>query len=197
MILDTRSLILALIGCVFVALLWMLIRKRKRANPRARFRNASKAFLGDFLIPDGEGGEIHIENALLCTRGIVIVNIKDVAGNVFGSDTMQEWAVITDEQRYTFGNPQDGLYDRTAAVKRLVPDVPVMGYIAFTDTAEFSKGFPKHVIGLSELLEQLESEHAQQSAAPDAFWPAWENLAAEATVVQVEELGEADGSGRT
>jgi hypothetical protein len=110
---------------------------------------------------------------------------------------MQEWAVITGEQRYTFGNPQDGLYDRTAAVKRLVPDVPVMGYIAFTDKAEFSKGLPKHVVGLSELLEQLESEHAQQSAAPDAFWPAWENLTAEATVVQVEELGEADGSGRT
>ena len=196
MILDPRSLILALIGCVFVALLWMLIRKRKRADPRARFRNASTAFLGDFLIPDGEGGEIHIENALLCTRGIVIVNIKDVAGNVFGSDTMQEWAVITGKQRYTFGNPQDGLYDRTAAVKRLVPDVPVIGYIAFTDQAEFSKGFPRHVIGLRELLEQLESEHAQQSVAPDAFWPAWEKLAAEATVVQVEELGEANGSGR-
>ena len=101
--LDTRSLILTLIGSLFVALLWMLIRKRKRADPRTRLRNASTAFLGDFLIPDGEGGEIHIENALLCTRGIVVVNIKDVAGNVFGSDTMQEWAVITGEQRYTFG----------------------------------------------------------------------------------------------
>jgi hypothetical protein len=188
MILDTRTLILIAIGVVFLLLLFMLVRKRKGEEPRARFRKASIAFLADFLIPDGEGGEIHIENALLCKRGVVIVNIKDVAGNVFGSDTMQEWAVITGEQRFTFANPQDGLYDRTAAVTHLIPDVPVLGYIAFTDQADFTKGFPKHVIGLNDLLEQLESEHAQQSAAADAYWPSWERLMTNSTVVQVESL---------
>jgi hypothetical protein len=188
MILDTRTIILIVIGVAFMLLLFTLVRKRKGEEPRARFRKASTAFLADFLIPDGEGGEIHIENALLCERGIVIVNIKDVAGNVFGSDTMQEWAVITDEQRFTFANPQNGLYDRTAAVKHLLPDVPVLGYIAFTELADFSKGFPQHVIVLSELLDQLESEHAQQSAAPDAYWPSWEKLVANSTVMEIDSL---------
>jgi hypothetical protein len=190
MILDIRTLILIAIGVVFLLLLFMLVRKRKGEEPRARFRKASIAFLADFLIPDGEGGEIHIENALLCKRGIVIVNIKDVAGNVFGSDTMQEWTVITGETRFTFANPQDGLYDRTAAVKHLIPDVPVLGYIAFTDRADFSKGFPKHVIGLDDLLEQLETEHAQQSAAADAYWPSWEKLMTNSTEVQIENLAQ-------
>jgi hypothetical protein len=188
MILDTRTLILIAIGAVFALLLFILVRKRKGEEPRARFRKASTAFLADFLIPDGEGGEIHIENALLCARGIIIVNIKDVAGNVFGSDTMQEWAVITGEQRFTFSNPQDGLYDRTAAVKHLLPDLPVLGYIAFTDQADFTKGLPNHVIGLSKLLDELEDEHKQQSAAPDAYWPSWEKLVANATVIEVEGL---------
>ncbi|MCP4000085.1 MAG: NERD domain-containing protein [Gammaproteobacteria bacterium] len=188
MLIDTRTLILLITGAVFALLLFMLVRKKKSEEPRARFRKASTAFLGDFLIPDGEGGEIHIENALLCSRGIIIVNIKDVAGNIFGGDTMQEWAVITGEKRFAFSNPQDGLYDRTAAVKHLLPDVPVFGYIAFTDQADFNKGFPNHVISLSKLLDELESEFAQQSSAPDAFWPSWEKLVANATVVEVDSL---------
>lgn len=188
MTLDTPILLLALTAFALTLLLWKLVYTRRSSEPRRRFRKSSTAFLADFLIPDGEGGEIHIENALLCKRGIIVVNIKDVAGNVFGSDSMQEWAVITGDNRYTFGNPQDGLYDRTAAVKRIVPDVPVVGYIAFTDTAEFSKGFPKHVVGLSSLLDELEKEYSEQNAAPDAFYPSWEKLVAAATVTQVDQL---------
>lgn len=139
-------------------------------------------------MPDGEGGEIHIENALLCKRGIVLVSIKDVRGNVFGSDTMDEWAVITGKRRFTFSNPQVGLYDRTAAIKRLVPDVPVEGHIAFTDDAAFTKGYPRHVVPLSVLLANLEQEHGQQDATPDAFWPSWEKLRAAATEVKLEDL---------
>lgn len=190
MTLDMPTLFLALGAIALTLLLWRLVFKRRSSDPRRRFRKASTAFLADFLIPDGEGGEIHIENALLCKRGIIVVNIKDVAGNVFGSDAMQEWAVITGDSRYTFGNPQDGLYDRTAAVKRIVPDVPVIGYIAFTDAAEFSKGFPKHVVGLSALLDELDKEFSEQNAAPDAFFPSWEKLVAAATVTQVDELAQ-------
>jgi hypothetical protein len=193
MTLDTRILILAGLAAVLALALLSLIRKRKDAEPRARFRKASTAFLADFLIPDGEGGEIHIENALLCKRGVVIVNIKDVAGNVFGSDTMQEWAVITGDKRFTFSNPQDGLYDRTAAVQRIVPDVPVHGHIAFTEKATFGKGFPKHVIGLNDLLDILEKEHSQNDLPPDAFWPSWEKLMSVATVTRLEELSELAG----
>jgi len=188
---DAPIILLLAAAAMLALVLWKFVHARRSAEPRARFKRVSTAFLGDFLIPDGQGGEIHIENAMLCKRGIVIVNIKDVTGNVFGSDTMQEWAVITGDQRFTFSNPQDGLYDRTAAVKRIVPDVPVQGFIAFTAKADFSKGMPKHVISLNALLDELEAEHAQQSAAAEAFWPSWERLAAEATIVQLDELSQA------
>jgi hypothetical protein len=188
MMLDAPIIALIVAALALLLMLWKLVYTRRSSETRARFKKASTAFLGDFLIPDGEGGEIHIENAMLCKRGIVIVNIKHVVGNVFGSDTMHQWAVITGEQRYTFSNPQDGLYDRTAAVKRLVPDVPVLGYIAFSNASEFSKGYPKHVIMLATLLSELEAEHTRQNAAAEAFWPSWEKLIAAATVTQVDEL---------
>jgi hypothetical protein len=189
---DARAIALIIVVCVLAFVLWKLVYTRKAAEPRARFRRASHAFLGDFLIPDGEGGEIHIENAMLCKRGIIVVNIKDVAGNIFGSDTMDEWAVITDDNRFTFRNPQGGLYDRTAAVKRIVPDVPVVGYVAFTDDAVFGKGFPKHVINLGTLLDELDREHAEHNAAPEAFRPSWEKLRDAATIIQVDELAQGE-----
>ncbi len=186
--LDPTTIGLAVAAVVLAAVLLLLVRKRKGADPATRFQRASRAFLSHFLIPDGEGGEIHIEYAMLCPRGIVIVDVKDVAGNVFGSDTMQEWAVITGRKRFTFSNPQPGLYDRAAAVKRMVPDVPVIGYLAFTETADFSKGSPTNVVSLDELVTELEDEHEQKNAAPDAYWPSWEQLRNAAVDTQVAGL---------
>jgi len=185
---DLTTIGLGAAAVILIITLALLMRKRKSAEHSARFKRVSKAFLAHFLIPDGEGGEIHIEYALLAPRGIVVVDVKEVAGNIFGSDSMQDWAVITGKRRFTFSNPQPGLFDRTAAVKRLLPDVPVVGYIAFTDHGTFNKGTPTHVIGLEELLAELKTEHNQKNAAPDAYWPAWEQLRSTAVVAQVGKL---------
>jgi hypothetical protein len=185
---DYLTIILGLIVLVLAALLWRLIYRRKSEEPQARFRRVSKAYLSHFLIPDGQGGEIHIDNAMLCARGIVIVDIKDVAGNIFGSDSMQDWTVITGKTRFTFANPQTGLFDRTAAVAHLLPNLPVKGYIAFTERGKFTKGLPGHVIGLDALIEELAEEAKSGAEALDAYWPAWEKLRDEAVVAQVGRL---------
>ena len=101
--------------------------------------------LKNALIPDGNGGHIHLQYALLTRRGILILDIKDVEGHVFGSEGMQDWTVLANDRRYTFANPQPGLWDRLAAVKRLTPEVPVTGYVAFGAKARFSKGQPRSV----------------------------------------------------
>ena len=93
---------------------------------------------------------------------------------------MQEWAVLTGKSRRGFPNPQDALYDRLAAVRRLVPDVPVHGYIAFTGNAEFTKGVPSHVVLFDELTQELEKEYAQPTAV-EAYLPAWETLKSRTT----------------
>ena len=186
---DNRAILLIIVVVILILLIWRIVARRRAAEPRARFRRISADYLGDFLLPDGDGGEIHIEHALLCPRGIVIVNVKDVRGNVLCSDTMDEWAVLTGKNRFTLRNPQVGLYDRTAAVRRLVGEVPVEGHIAFTDSAAFTKGYPRDVIALSELLATLEQEYARQKSAPEEFSAAWEQLKAGATRVQEKDLG--------
>ncbi len=164
------ALVIALAGA-----LALVIYRRRTGTVEARLKDCCVSVLQNVLIPDGEEGEIHIEYALLCTRGVVVLNLKEIAGNVFGSDSMQEWTVITGKSRYTFMNPQQGLYDRLAAVRRLLPDIPVHGYVGFPDSAKFTKGRPSHVVMVDELITELQAESTPGNAI-DAYWPAWETL---------------------
>jgi hypothetical protein len=93
---------------------------------------------------------------------------------------MQEWTVLG-QQRFTFANPLPALYDRTAAVRRLIPGVPVRGCVAFTTRAQFSKGFPPNVIMLDALIADLATARGAADALPqEQLAAAWTKLRQEA-----------------
>ena len=92
------------------------------------------------LVPDGQGSTLHVDFLLLTARGLVVIDLRDVAGNIFGGDQMTEWTVMHRALRYTFPNPQTGLYDRIAAVRALAPELPVEGRAVFTSQRPFSQG---------------------------------------------------------
>ncbi len=190
-LLQHEMLIPAMAGSVLLLVLIAIAihYKRRGERPEQRLRSVADYLLANFLIPNGDEGEITVGLALLTRCGIVIVDLKDVEGNVFGSDTMQDWTVISDDRRFTFSNPQFALYDRMAAVRRLVGDVPVSGYVAFTKRGEFSKGLPSAVIQLDALVNNLQAE--SQDLAGDAMlgWLSqWDALREIALTVQVDHL---------
>lgn len=127
------------------------------------------------ILPNADGGEILIDQLLLTTQGLLIVEIKEVQGTVFGSNKMQDWTVIATNRRYTFPNPQPGLYDRIAAVREVVKQIPVAGRVVFLDGAEFSKGVPELVASLDELAAEFgESDRKSALVKIEAFMPHWE-----------------------
>ena len=131
------------------------------------------------VIPNGDDGEIQIDHLLLTANGLLILDVKDVQGAVFGSDKMQDWTVISDNRRYTFSNPQPSMLDRIAAVGHIVRQVPVNGRVVFLDGADFTKGVPDMVATLEEL--QIEFGESDKSAAKfkvDAFRQHWDQLVA-------------------
>ncbi|MBV9318099.1 MAG: NERD domain-containing protein, partial [Gammaproteobacteria bacterium] len=93
--------------------------------------------LSDSLVPDGMGGSFHVDFLLLTLRGVVVIDLRNVKGNIFGGDQMAEWTVMDGARRFTFVNPQGALYDRIAAVKAIAGDVPVEGRIVFTRRGRF------------------------------------------------------------
>lgn len=167
----------------------VLYQRRKSQRPEQRLRSVANDVLSNFLIPNGDDGEITVEHALLTKRGVIIVDIKDVEGNIFGSDSMQDWTVISDERRFTFGNPQFALYDRLAAVRRLMTDIPVIGYVVFTNRGHFNKGQPSDIILLDSLINDLKNVDLDEDPDTVRSWqPQWDLLRETAVTMQVDHL---------
>jgi len=177
---DLLSATWLLPGLMIVLLLtWLVVRKRQ-GQPRTLasvLNTISFERLEGLVIPKADEGEIQIDHLILTAQGLLIVEIKDVQGAVFGSDKMQDWTVISDDKRFTFSNPQPALYDRIAAVRQIVRQVPVAGRIVFLDGAKFTKGVPGLVCNLDQLLEEFgEQDKAAASVKIEAFKPHWEQI---------------------
>ena len=133
--------------------------------------------LRDSLVPDGMGGSFHVDFLLLTLRGVVVIDLRDVKGNIFGGDQMAEWTVMDGASRFTCINPQSALYDRIAAVKALTGEVPVEGRIVFTRRGRFPKGLPKWTLMLDALRAEFPAADFESPADTVArFHDGWQSL---------------------
>ena len=165
------------VGVLLRLLLWLLYRfVRGRGSKFDQvLRDIAYERVTDLVIPNGDDGEILIDQLLLTSQGLLILEVKEVEGAVFGSDKMQDWTVISDDRRYTFSNPQHGLYDRIAAVRNIVRQVPVTGRVLFLEGAEFNKGMPGLVATLDLLREEFGEKNKKSAYQKvEAFMPHWE-----------------------
>jgi hypothetical protein len=162
------QLVMIVLGAIVVALLgyfgarmWLL--KRRDARRVARLTAGAADFLRNVLVPDGNGGDFHLDFILLTSRGVVVVDVRDITGNVFGGDQMTDWTLMNGGSRSTFVNPQVGLYDRIASVKAIAQDAetPIEGRIVFTRRAKFPKGLPRFTV----MLESVGAEFPKLGAA--------------------------------
>ena len=166
-----------LLACAFWGLRAYGRRSRRRALLTRLGRIAFEA-AHQVLVPDGMGGFIHIDHLLLTPRGVLVLDTRRVAGLIFGGDQMSDWTVMGRSRRYTFDNPQPALYDRIAAVKALVGEVPVEGRLLFSNVGKFTKGIPKWVLMLDgiEVQFQIVDQSMKASPALAHYREAWAKL---------------------
>ena len=187
---DQSTWLIAAGSIVVLLIVWLIYRRRVVGDRLQRILDdISYDRVDGILVPNGDDGEIQIDHLLLTARGLLIVDIKDVSGTVFGSDKMEQWTVISDQHRFTFSNPQPALYDRIAAVRHIVRQVPVEGRLVFLDDAEFTKGVPQYVAKLDELHAEFnEPDKAAGKFKIEAFKPHWDLIRKAALSSQVDEL---------
>ena len=183
---STDSLIVQVVlGITLLALMVLGIAagfRRWRHNRARRLlvksvESIGLAALRDFVLPDGSGGHLHLDFLLMTGRGLLVIDLREVAGVVFGGEHMHEWTVMNGNARSTFMNPLEALYDRVAAVRMLAGDVPVEGRIVFTERSKFPKGRPPQVTQLSSLEAEyppLGPEAA--STAQERYREAWDEI---------------------
>ena len=166
-----------------LVLAWLTVRyiRSRGGNLEAAIAAISFDRIQALVIPSADEGEILVDYLLLTSKGLLILDVKDAQGIVFAGDKLQEWTVINDDRRYTFSNPQPALYDRIAAVRQIVREVPVAGRILFLDGADFTKGVPELVSNLTDLVSEFGD--ADKNAAKfkiEAFKPHWDLIRKEA-----------------
>jgi len=179
--------LLSLLLVVMLLTLLAVYQRRHRKARRLKKVLGAIAFdrIDGLIIPSADVGEIQIDHLLLTSEGLLIVDIKDVRGSVFGSDKMQDWTVISHNHRYTVTNPQHALYDRVAAVRQIVRQVPVSGRVLFLDGAEFTKGVPGLVCTLDSLLKEFaEKDRPVAKVKIKAFKPHWDIIRERAEMAQ-------------
>ena len=178
------QLVLIAVGVLVVALagffggrVWML--RRRDARRVARVTAGAADFLRNVLVPDGNGGDYHLDFVLLTSRGVVIIDMRDFVGIVFGGDQMTAWTLMSGPIRTTFVNPQAGLYDRIASVKAVIQDqqTPVEGRIVFTKRAKFPKGLPRFTVMLESVAAEFPKLGAVELEISVAqYRPGWARL---------------------
>jgi len=151
--------------------------RRRDARRVAKVTAGSADFLRDVLVPDGNGGDFHLDFVLLTSRGVVVIDMRDIDGLVFGGDQMTDWTLMNGAQRSTFVNPQSGLYDRIASVKAVAGDTPVEGRIVFTKRAKFPKGQPRFTVSLDSVASEFPKLGAAElEIAVSRYRPGWERI---------------------
>ena len=156
-------------------------RRSRRRRLLRRLGSIAFAAVHRVLVPDGMGGFIHIDHLLLTPRGVLVLDTRRVPGLIFGGDQMSDWTVLSRSHRYTFDNPQPALYDRIAAVKAIVGDVPVEGRLLFSNVGKFTKGIPKWVLMLDGIEVEFPAlERGNSVSAPDnPYAEGWSRLVAQ------------------
>jgi hypothetical protein len=169
------ALLAALVAFLIVRV-WL---RRRRPRLGQALQDVSIDRLQNVLVPDGMGGQIQVEHLLLTANGLVVIDVKEFEGTIFAGERMAEWTVIGQRGRFTFPNPLGTLYDRVAALKQIVRDVPVVGFVLFGAGADFTKGRPKDVVLPGELIERYRKpEQADLERLLVAFAPHWERVKA-------------------
>jgi hypothetical protein len=181
---DEAPWIVPLLAVALLLVIWLVYRRFFAGGSSLEKALADIGYqrIEALVIPSADEGEIQVDQLLLTSHGLLIIEVKDVQGVVFGSDKMQDWTVIAKDRRYTFPNPQPALYNRIAAVRQIVRQVPVSGRVVFLDGAEFTKGTPSLVCDIEQLVADFgEPDKSAAKFKIEAFKPHWELIQKAAT----------------
>ena len=137
--------ILMLLILVLIIVVWKIKNTSEKEKLIRRLKKLGEGMLVDIEIPDGVGSRIHLDCLLLTKAGILVIDVKDYGGMIFGAESIDTWTQVVGSKSYKFDNPLFQNQERVMAVKSLSFGAPVTGRVIFTAAGEFPKGKPEGV----------------------------------------------------
>ena len=132
--------------------------------------------LSNLYIPSGQGDTREVDLLCVTTKGLIVIESKNYAGWIFGSENQQRWTVTLyaghgETEKYKFFNPIWQNNAHINALKRYLGyDIPILSFIVFSSRGELKsleyKETHATICYMSELpvvLEEFWENH------PDVF----------------------------
>ena len=163
-------------AAVLFTVLWR--RRAQRHQVQRVLRRLGGVCARDLIIPDGLGGSLQLDYLVLLHGGVLVLDVKNYRGALFGADNAPLWTQVVKSRSYKFDNPLPHNRLRAQTVGLLLPEVPVRACVVFTPDGQFPRGMPAGVSMLATLAGDL-GAFAAAGAVPQSYRDAWERLLAQ------------------
>ena len=169
------------IAIVALALVSIVVVNRKRIKTRWQEWRIQRILdrigseqIRDLVCADGLEGYYTIDRLALVQDAILLISYKPFGGNIYCAERISEWTQVIGQKSFKFENPLFETENQLTALRLLIGNVPLRGYLVFNHNALFPKGHPDSVLKPDNLPQTLLRDHC---GAPNAeLQAAWDLL---------------------
>lgn len=163
------------LGIILLLVVWKARNRNNRKLLLRRLKKMGEGIMIDIEAPDGLENIVHLDCLLLTRAGLLVIDIKDYAGLIFGAESIDVWTQVLDSRSYKFDNPLFQNQERVMAVKSLAFGIPVSGHVLFTSAGEFPKGKPEGICTPESLTNDLNYIN-KNNELPSSIVDGWEQI---------------------
>ena len=175
------------IAIVVLAALGLLLLNRARIMAGLREWKIQRCLgrigseqIRDLVCADGLDGFYKIDRLALTPDAILLISYKPFGGNIYCAERISEWTQVVGQKSFKFENPLFELENQITALRLLIGNVPLRGYLFFNHSASFPKGHPDSVLDPASLPDRfLEQSEKPPNAQVLAAWSQLRALGAE------------------
>ncbi len=151
---------LALCLILFINRRRLLTRWREWRIQRCLGRIGSEQ-IRNLVCADGLDGYYRIDRLALTRDAILLIGYKPFGGNIYCAERISEWTQVIEQKSFKFQNPLFELENQVAALRLLIDNAPLHGYLFFNQSAHFPKGHPESVLQPDTIPEQFLAENCE------------------------------------
>jgi len=145
---------LALCLILFINRRRLLMRWREWRIQRCLGRIGSEQ-IRNLVCADGLDGHYQIDRLALTRDAILLIGYKPFGGNIYCAERISEWTQVIEQKSFKFENPLFELENQLTAIRLLIDNAPLRGYLFFNKSALFPKGHPESVLQPDTIPEQF------------------------------------------
>jgi len=151
---------LALVSIVFLNRKRLLVRLREWRIQRSLSRIGCEQ-IRNLSCADGLDGYYKIDRLALTRDAILIISYKPYVGNIYCAERISEWTQVIEQKSFKFANPLFELENQITALRLIIGNVSLHGYLFFNQSALFPKGHPASVLSSNTIPEQFLAENCE------------------------------------